>query len=132
MEKHFFNPVNLHEPRGYTHAVAVDGGRTIFIAGQVAFDHDGNLIGPGDLRAQAAQALENLAAALAAAGATPAHVVKLNTYVVNYKPADLPIIREARAQIFTGDKLPASTLIGVQALAFDGLLIEIEAITVIK
>jgi len=64
--------------------------------------------------------------------ATPADVVKLNTSVVNYKPADLPIIREARAQICTGDKLPASTLIGVQALAFDGLLIEIEAITVIK
>jgi len=132
MEKHYFNPANLHEPRGYTHAVAVEGGRTIFIAGQVAFDHGGNLVGPGDLRAQTAQALENLTAALAAAGATPADVVKLNTYVVNYKPADLPIIREARAQIFTGDKLPASTLIGVQALAFDGLLIEIEAITVIK
>jgi enamine deaminase RidA (YjgF/YER057c/UK114 family) len=79
MEKHYFNPANLHEPRGYTHAVAVEGGRTIFIAGQVAFDHAGNLVGPGDLRAQAAQALENLAAALAAAGATPADLVKLNT-----------------------------------------------------
>ena len=132
MEKHFFNPANLHEPRGYTHAVAVEGGRTIFIAGQVAFDHDGNLVGPGDLRAQAAQTLENLVAALAAAGTTPADVVKLNTYVVNYKPADLPIIREARAQIFTGDKLPASTLIGVQALALDGFLIEIEALAGIK
>ena len=59
MEKHYFNPANLHEPRGYTHAVAVEGGRTIFIAGQVAFDHAGNLVGPGDLRVQAAQALEN-------------------------------------------------------------------------
>jgi enamine deaminase RidA (YjgF/YER057c/UK114 family) len=132
MEKHFFNPVNLHEPRGYTHAVAVEGGRTIFIAGQVAFDHDGNLVGPGDLGVQAAKALENLVAALAAAGATPADVVKLNTYVVNYKPADLPIIREARSRIFVDENLPASTLIGVQALALDGLLIESEASAVIK
>lgn len=110
----------------------MDGGRTIFIAGQVAFDHDGNLVSPGDLRVQAAKALENLVAALAAAGATPADVVKLNTYVVNYKPADLPIIREVRSRIFADENSPASTLIGVQALALDGLLIEIEAIAVIK
>jgi enamine deaminase RidA (YjgF/YER057c/UK114 family) len=51
---------------------------------------------------------------------------------VNYKPADLPIIREARSRIFADENLPASTLIGVQALALDGLLIEIEAIAVIK
>ncbi len=132
MEKQFFNPANIHKPRGYTHAVAVEGGRTIFIAGQVAFDKDGNLVGKGDLRAQAGKALENLVAALAAAGATPADVVKMNTYVVNYKPADLPIVREARARFFPGETPPASTLIGVQALAVEGLLIEIEAIAAVK
>jgi enamine deaminase RidA (YjgF/YER057c/UK114 family) len=132
VEKHFFNPSNIHQPRGYTHAVAVEGGRTIFIAGQVAFDYQGNLVGKGDLRAQAEKALENLVAALAAAGATPADVVKMNTYVVNYQPANLPVIRETRSRIFPGDKPPASTLIGVQALAMDGLLIEIEAIAVLK
>jgi 2-iminobutanoate/2-iminopropanoate deaminase len=81
MEKQFFNPSNMHRPRGYTHAVAVDGGRLIFVAGQVAFDKDGNLVGKGDLRAQAAKALDNLVAALAAARATPADVVKVNTYL---------------------------------------------------
>jgi enamine deaminase RidA (YjgF/YER057c/UK114 family) len=132
MEKHFFNPSNTHRPRGYTHAVAVEGGRSVFIAGQVAFDKDGNVVGKGNLRAQTDQALDNLVAALAVAGATPADVVKLNTYIVNYKPADLPIIREARARLFEGENLPASTLIGVQALAMEDLLIEIEAIAVVK
>ena len=132
MEKHFFNPSNLHQPRGYTHAVAVDGGRMVFIAGQVSFDKQGNLVGKGDLRTQAEKALENLVAALAAAGAKPADVVKMNTYVVNYSPADYPIIREARARIFDGQNPPASTLVGVQALAVDGLLIEIEAVAVVK
>jgi enamine deaminase RidA (YjgF/YER057c/UK114 family) len=132
MEKQFFNPSNVHRPRGYTHAVAVESGRLIFVAGQVAFDKDGNLVGKGDLRAQTDKALDNLVAALAAAGATPADVVKVNTYVVNYKPADYPIIREARARIFDGQNPPASTLIGVQALAIEELLIEIEAIAAVK
>ncbi|HJU11340.1 MAG TPA: RidA family protein [Candidatus Binataceae bacterium] len=132
MEKRFFNPSNMHQPRGYTHAVAVDGGRSIFIAGQVAFDLEGKLVGKGDLRVQSEKALENLVAALTAAGATPADVVKVNTYVVNYKSADYPIIREARARVFDGRNPPASTLIGVQALALEDLLIEIEAIAVVK
>jgi enamine deaminase RidA (YjgF/YER057c/UK114 family) len=70
MERSFFNPPNLHPPRGYTHAVAIEGGRAIFIAGQVALDKSGKLIGKGDLRAQADKALENLLAVLAAARAT--------------------------------------------------------------
>ncbi len=131
MEKHFFNPSSVHQPRGYTHAVAVDGGRMVFVAGQVAFDQDGNLVGPGDLRAQADKALDNLVAALAAAGATAADVVKINTYVVSYKPADLAIVREARARFFGDQNPPASTLIGVQALAVEGLLIEIEAVAAV-
>src|SRR5437870_355408 len=110
MEKQFLNPPNMHRPRGYTHAVAVDSARLVFIAGQVAFDQDGSLVGKGDLQAQAEKALDNLVAALAAAGATPADVVKVNTYVVNYKAADYPIIREARARIFDGRNPPASTL----------------------
>jgi enamine deaminase RidA (YjgF/YER057c/UK114 family) len=95
MQKRFFNPSNMHRPRGYTHAVAVEGGRLIFIAGQVALDKDGNLVGKGDLRAQADKALDNLVAALGAAGATPADVVKVNTYVVNYKATDYPMVHEA-------------------------------------
>jgi enamine deaminase RidA (YjgF/YER057c/UK114 family) len=132
MEKQFFNPPDTHQPRGYTHAVAVEGGRLIFVAGQVALDKNGNLVGKGDLRVQFDKALDNLVAALAATGATVADVVKVNTYVVNYSQADYPIIREARGRIFVGPNLPASTLVGVQALALEGLLIEVEAIAVVK
>jgi len=131
MEKKFINPPEISKPRGYTHVVAAQGGTTIYVAGQVAFDASGNMVGRGDLRAQAEKAAENLVAALRAAGATPADVVKANTYVVNFKPDDLRIIRDVRARIFPAENPPASTLVGVQALAVDGLLIEMEAIAVV-
>ena len=132
MEKNFINPPELAVPRGYTHAVTATGGKMVFIAGQVAWDVKGEIVGKGDLRAQATQAYANLKAALAAAGATTADVVKMNTYVVNFKSADLPVIREVRSQFFPQENLPASTLVGVQALAVEGLLIEIEAVAMVK
>lgn len=132
MEKKFINPPELSTPRGYTHVVTATGGKLVFIAGQVAWDSKGELVGKGDLRAQATQAYTNLKAALAAAGATTADVVKMNTYIVNFKSADLPVIREVRSQFFPQGNLPASTLVGVQALAMDGLLIEVEAIAVVR
>lgn len=75
---------------------------------------------------------ENLKAALAVAGATLTDVVKMNTYIVNFKATDLPIIREVRAKYFAHENLPANTLVGVQALAVDGLLIEVEVIAMVK
>ncbi len=132
MEKKFTNPPTLATPRGYTHVVTASGGKTVFISGQVAFDVKGEMVGKGDLQAQATQAYANLQAALASVGATLADVVKMNTYVVNFKAADLPVIREVRAQFFPQKNLPASTLVGVQALAIDGLLIEVEAIAAVK
>ena len=132
MEKKFINPPELSAPRGYTHVVTATGGKMVFIAGQVAWDSKGEVVGKGDLRAQATQAYTNLKAALAAAGATTADVVKMNTYVVNFKSADLPVIREVRSQFFPQENLPASTLVGVQALAMDGLLIEVEATAIVK
>lgn len=133
MEKQFLNPPTIAAPRGYTHVVTVTSGKTVFISGQVAFNVKGELVGKGDLRAQTTQVYENLQNALAAAGATCADVVKLNTYVVDFKPADLAAIREVRSRYFTNaEQMPASTLIGVQALAFEGLLIEIEAVAMVK
>ena len=132
MEKKFINPSALATPRGYTHAVTATGGKMVFIAGQVAWDVKGEVVGKGDLRAQATQAYTNLKTALAAAGATTADVVKMNTYVVNFKSSDLPVIREVRSQFFAQENPPASTLVGVQALAVDGLLIEVEAVAMVK
>jgi enamine deaminase RidA (YjgF/YER057c/UK114 family) len=130
MEKKFINPPTLSTPRGYTHVVTATSGKMIFIAGQVAWDTKSEIVGKGDLRAQATQAYTNLKAALAAA--TIADVVKMNTYVVNFKSADLPVIREVRSQFFPQENLPASTLVGVQALAMDELLIEVEAVAMVK
>jgi len=132
MEKKFINPPTIAAPRGYTHVVTATGGKMVFISGQVAFNAKGELVGKGDLRAQTAQVYENLKNALAAAGAAFTDVVKMNTYVVNFKSADLPAIREVRGQFFAQENMPASTLVGVQALAFEGLLIEVEAIAMVK
>ena len=132
MEKKFINPSTIATPRGYTHVVTATGGRMIWISGQVAFNVKGELVGKGDLQAQTTQVYENLKNALAAAGATTADVVKVNTYVVDFKPADLAIIREVRGQYFAFENMPASTLVGVQALAFEGLLIEVEVVAMVK
>ena len=84
---------NLSTPRGYSHVVSTSGGRTIYVAGQIAMDKDGKVVGVGDLRAQTTQVFENVKAALAAAGATLSDVVKQNTYIVNLNAEALPVIR---------------------------------------
>lgn len=133
MERKYLNPPTLLQPRGYTHIVTVEGGgKMIFISGQVAVDKDGKLVGPGDLKTQIRQAGSNLKLALEAAGATPADIVKTNTYIVNYKQADYSALREARAELFPSGEPPASTLVGVTSLAVDGLMVEMEAIAVVK
>ena len=123
------NPDTLYDALGYgfSHAALQDGGRTLHLAGQVAWDSDGNVVGAGDLAAQTQQALANLAAVLDAAGATPADVVRLRTYVVDHSPDKLgPVLGQFAA--FYGETTPApNTFIGVQALALPDFLIEIEA-----
>ena len=128
MEKKYINPDTIHVPRGYTHVVALQGGRMLFVSGQVAIDKEGQIVCRGDLKAQARKAVENLVAALKGAGASLADVVKMNTYVVNYKQDDYRAIADMRREFFPKENPPASTLIGVAALAVDGLLIEIEAV----
>lgn len=125
------NPPGLSTPRGYSHAVSVSGGRTVYIAGQVAYNAQGEVVGKGDLRAQTRQAFENLRLALASAGGSFKDLVKMNTYVVGYKPDQLSILREVRSEMLKDLTPPASTLVGVQALVNPDLLIEIEAIAVV-
>ena len=133
MERKYLNPPTLLQPRGYTHVVTVEGGgKMVFISGQVAVDKDGKLVGPGDLKTQIRQAASNLKLALQAAGATASDLVKTNTYIVNYKQADYSALREARAELFPSGEPPASTLIGVTSLAIDGLMVEMEAIAIVK
>lgn len=115
----------------YSHVAVASGARTVYIAGQVAMDSQGNLVGAGDLGAQTEQVMRNLGTALAAAGASFADVVKITTYVVDYKPEMRAAIGKARSPFFAGREPPASTLVGVSALAAPGWLIEIEAIAVV-
>jgi len=133
MEKKYLNPDTLLKPRGYTHIVTITGpAKMIFISVQVAIDKEGKLVGPGDLKTQIRQASANLKAALEAAGATPADIVKTNTYIVNYKQSDYSAMREARGELFPDGEPPASTLVGVTSLAVDGLMVEMEAVAAVK
>ena len=122
------NPQGLSTPTGYSHVVSARGGRTIYIAGQVALDAQGRVVGAGDLAAQTRQVFANLDIALKAAGATFANVVKTNYYLRD--ASQVAVIREIRSKYFTKE-LPASTLIEVPRLANPDFLIEIEVIAVV-
>ena len=128
----FINPEGLNQPTGYTHVVIAQPGKLVYISGQVSLNAKGEIVGRGDLRTQVTQVMENLKTALAAAGAAPRDIVKVNYYAVNLKPDLLPIIREVRNKYFSTDHPPASTLVGVTALAHEDFLIEIEAVATVK
>lgn len=131
MSKVHRNPSGIAEPPGYSHVVEVTSGRLVLISGQVAYDEAGNLVGEDDHAAQARQVYTNLKTALAEVGATPADLVKTNTYVVDYSPALLPGIKAAASEIMGFDPPPTSTLVGVTALARPSLLIEVEGMAVV-
>ena len=125
-------PEGLFKPTAYSQVVVATGRRLVFVSGQVSMDAQGKLVAPGDFAGQARQVYANLRTALEGAGAKPADVVKLTTYVVRYTPELRPLLAEARAAIFSPAALPTSTLVGVQALAEPGYLIEVEAIAVMR
>jgi enamine deaminase RidA (YjgF/YER057c/UK114 family) len=124
------NPEGIDPPNNYSHVIVARGNRLVFIAGQYPEDASGNLVGHGDMAAQAAQAFANLGLALSAAGARPEHVTKLGIYVANYKREYLEKIDPGRRAIF-GDYHPTDVLIGVETLAHPGYLIEVDAIAVV-
>src|SRR5437667_12066818 len=124
----YMNPPTLSAPTGYTHVVQVHRGRTVYIAGQVAFDKSGKVVGKHDFVAQATQVFENLKLALAAAGATFDNLVKVTTFVTDM--SHLQTLRTLRVKYY-GENAPASTLVQVGKLANEELMIEIEAIAVV-
>jgi enamine deaminase RidA (YjgF/YER057c/UK114 family) len=124
------NPPAIAPPTGYTHVVDVAGSaRTVYIAGQVAFNQQREVVGAGDMAAQVEQVYRNLAAALAAAGASFTDVVKMTTFITDMSQA--AAARAARARYF-GETLPASTLVEITALAHPELMIEIEVIAAVE
>ncbi len=126
---HFSNPPTMATPRGYSHIAEVTGGRTVYISGQIALNPAGEIVGVGDMAAQAEQVFANLAAALEAAGTDFAHVAKLTIYTLDI--TQLPAVRAVRDRYVNTASPPASTAVEVRRLALDGLLVEIEAIAVI-
>lgn len=107
-------------------------GPTVYVSGQVALDGDGKLVGAGNLRAQATQALENLSHALTIAGATAADVAKITVYVVNLTPADWAVVREVGARFFPQRNPPAGVVVGVAGLPRDSLLIAVDAVAIVR
>jgi enamine deaminase RidA (YjgF/YER057c/UK114 family) len=126
MSNQFLNPDGIAKPTGYTHVVTTDAPRLAFISGQIGVDAQGKAA--EGLNAQLELVFQNLQTALAAVGATFDDVVKVTTFIVNYKPEDRAVLRSVRSRFFNAENPPASTLLGVQALALPELLVEIEAV----
>jgi enamine deaminase RidA (YjgF/YER057c/UK114 family) len=124
------NPNDIPTPLTYSHVVVATGSRLVFVAGQVAEDGQGNLIGPGDMTVQARQVFANIGRALDAAGARPQQVTKLTIFVANCRREHLAMIEEGRIAVF-GDHKPTDTLVGVAALSRPDYLLEVDAIAVI-
>jgi 2-iminobutanoate/2-iminopropanoate deaminase len=131
MEKRAVIPKNIAQPvsQAYSHAIDARGNRFLFIAGQVALDPSGKVVGIRDIRAQTRQVFENIKAVLQAAGGGLENLVKTNTYMVNLD--DYYAYTEVRSQYLTHPPLPAATLLEVKSLALKDLLIEIEGIAVL-
>jgi enamine deaminase RidA (YjgF/YER057c/UK114 family) len=128
------NPEGLLQmPDAFSQVVTSPPGRLVFVAGQGGFDADMKLVGSGDYQAQAAQAFRNLRTALAAAGAKPEHVVSSTMYVKNLHPEAVAAFARGMNEALDGKPFPpnASTLVGVQSLAFPEMLVEVNAIAVV-
>jgi 2-iminobutanoate/2-iminopropanoate deaminase len=126
-------PEALHQRRVqdlvlYSHVVSVEPRRLIFVSGQLARNKDGHIVGAGDMRAQLRQALENIKAALEAAGASLNDLVRTNTYVTDineyFKHVDV------RMEYFC-HAMPTSTTVEVRRLAQPELMVEIDAIAAV-
>ena len=126
----YINPPGLTKPVGYTHVVLAADGRTVYIAGQVAVDSTNAIVGQGDFRAQAERVFANLRIALASVGATFSDVVKTTTFMTDV--ANAAALREIRTKYLDPARPPANSLIPVPALARPELLLEIEAVAVLR
>jgi reactive intermediate/imine deaminase len=123
------NPDTIARPTGYSHVVEAHGNRTVYISGQVALDRQGNLVGAGDMKAQAEQVFQNLQAALAAAGATFDDVVKVTYFLVDI--SQMQAVRDVRDHYLNPARLPASTAVEVRGLVRKEFLLEVEAVAVL-
>jgi enamine deaminase RidA (YjgF/YER057c/UK114 family) len=128
----YLRPPGLLSSPMFSQLTTVSEGKLIFVSGQVSWDEKGKPLRAGDLRAQTRQSFENLKTALAAAGATIDNVVKFNIYVVGLDREKWRTVAEERAKFISKERAPASTMVGVPSLVLEELLIEIEAVAVVR
>lgn len=124
----YMNPGGIADPSPSGFTAVVKAGNTVYIAGMVSQDENGNVVGAGDAEAQTRQIWHNISVAVAAAGGALANIVKTTTYVTAI--AHAPAVRAVRAELFPHNP-PTSTLLVVSELANPAYLVEIEAIAVI-
>ena len=128
---HFENPGFLSTPKGYSHVARIDMGNAwmLIISGQVALDKEGNLVGKDDFARQTDMVYDNIIRIIKDAGGNKDHLVKTGIFILDN--ANMPVLREIRNKYINIQKPPASTLVQVDKLYRDDLLIEIEATAVI-
>ena len=118
------NPSALANPSGYSHVVK--DGNTVYVAGQVARNSDGETVGVGDFNAQAEQVFRNVQEALESVGTNMSHLMKLNVFMTHRE--DFPAYRVVRPKFVSDDALPVSTLIFCSGLADPDFRIEVEVV----
>ena len=123
-------PETMPKSVGYSQVAVVTRGTIVFVAGQVALDKSGNIVGKDDFRAQVQQVFENLKAAVEAARGDFGDVIKLNSYFLDL--SHLPEFREVRDKYINIKNPPASTAVQVPRLFRPEFLVEIEAVAVVK
>ena len=133
MPKEHVNPQTLFPsvPHGFSQIVVASGRKTAFISGQTAWDPQKRTVGGLILLEQARQALSNVRSAVEATGGTLKDVVALRIYIVNYQAESAEALGSVLREFFPPENPPASTWIGVSALADPDFLIEIEATAVL-
>jgi 2-iminobutanoate/2-iminopropanoate deaminase len=131
--KEYVNPSSLFPslPHGFSQVVVASGRKMVFISGQTAWDVRKNIVGGDSLLEQARQVLRNVEAAIEVTGGTLKDVVALWIYIVNYQADSAKAVGSALREFFSAETSPASTWIGVSALAVPEFLIEIEAMAVL-
>ena len=128
----FINPASLGAPRGYSNGVLTEGGRLLFIAGQIAWNQEQQIVSD-DLVAQFDRALANVISVVTEAGGTPDQIARLILYVTDKKDYQrrMKEIGE-RYRVHMGKHFPAMVLVEVKSLLDDAAMIEIEGLAVLS